>query len=157
LFECGHGSDCAEIAAEDETTKGRGALCAEDGGHLQGRLAPHLLAGQIPVDPDPDQGVDEDRSIDDAHTASSVRSSVGAYDLRGRGWSKAFWALRPQATLGLGDEFCRGPQGGVALEFGQQVLLDAHARSRGAGLVDAVDVLWDVADLDGCDSAIVAL
>jgi len=60
-------------------------------------------------------------------TASSVRSSVGAYDLPGRGWGESFRALRLQATLCLGDEFCRSPQGGVTLEFGEQLRAETPA------------------------------
>lgn len=90
-------------------------------------------------------------------TAWSMRCSVGADDLSCRRGGEPFWTLDAQAMLGLSNEFRWSPQGGVPLKFGQQILLDAHTRGSGARLVRAVDVLWDVADLNGCHSATVAL
>jgi bifunctional DNA-binding transcriptional regulator/antitoxin component of YhaV-PrlF toxin-antitoxin module len=91
-------------------------------------------------------------------TASSVRSSVGPYDFPCSCCGEAFRALRSNASLDFGDEFSGSPQGGVTHKVGQQVPLDAHARSSGTGLLHAMDVAWDIAykgDYQGLSAPVV--
>lgn len=71
--------------------------------------------------------------------------------------SESLWTFGAHAILDLCDELGRSPKNSASLKLGQKVLLEAHTGLSGAHLEDAVDAFGNVANLDGCYDATIAL